>query len=97
MNRYELMYIIRPDVEDEGIDALAERVNGWVVANGGEVIDSVIWGRRKLAYPVRKQLEGTYMLHRFQMPPQGINELERNLRLSEEILRHIVVREDEKH
>ena len=95
MHEYELVYIIRPDLEEDGITAVNEKVGQWVTANGGSIVKTEVWGRRKLAYPIRRHTEGTYLLQHLQFPPKSIEGLERNLKISEEILRYLVVRADE--
>ncbi len=95
MREYELVYVLRPDLEDDKVNALNERVSQWVANGGGAVAQTELWGRRRLAYPIRRYTEGTYVLQRFQLPPQNVAELERNLKISEEIIRYLVVRTDE--
>lgn len=95
MHEYELVYIIRPDLEDDGINAVNDKVSQWVANGGGTIVKTELWGRRRLAYPIHRHTEGTYVLQRLQFPPQGISELERNLKISEEVIRHLVVRTDE--
>lgn len=69
-----------------------ERVTRWITAAGGEVLETSPWGRRRLAYPIQKQVEGFYVLQRLRIPPNAVSDLDRNLRLSEDILRHLIVR-----
>jgi small subunit ribosomal protein S6 len=95
MRDYELAFVIRPDLEDEAFDAVTERVAGYVQAVGGEVTKTDVWGQRRLAYPIRKYVEGYYILMQTQMAPNALTELERNLRLNEDVIRHLVVRTDE--
>jgi small subunit ribosomal protein S6 len=95
VHEYELVYIIRPDLEEDGITAVNDKVGQWVTTGGGTVVKTEIWGRRKLAYPINRHTEGTYVLQRLQLPPLSVVELERNLKISEEVIRHLVVRTDE--
>jgi small subunit ribosomal protein S6 len=95
LHHYELIVIIGPQIEDEGVpeavDQLVRRpVEGW----GGQVEEVNNWGRRKLAYPIRQQTEGSYVLTQFRMAPQQTTELERGLRISENVIRHLLVRLD---
>jgi len=90
---YELVFIAHPELDDgEGVPALTAKVRGWIEGAGGEVTHTALWGRRKLAYPIRKQLEGSYVLMRALLPRQALGELERELKLSEQILRYLLVR-----
>ncbi len=95
MRDYELTLVVRPDVEDAALTALLDRVKGMVTATGGQVGSMDTWGRRTLAYPIKKIGEGQYFLIRAQLPPQALDELERNLKLTEQVLRFLLVRTDE--
>jgi len=92
MRNYELMYIIRPDVEQETVQAVVEKFQG-IIANGGEIVKHDIMGKRRLAYEINKHREGTYVLVQFTAEPAVVSELERVLKISDEIIRHIVVRD----
>lgn len=94
MRKYELTYIIRPDVEDEAVPSVYETVNRWIAAGDGSVEEPEVWGRRRLAYPIRNFREGVYIFQRFQLPPEHITELERNLKLSEDVIRYLIVLEE---
>jgi small subunit ribosomal protein S6 len=95
LHNYELLYILSPEMTDE---ALEERVNGvsqFITGREG-VVDSVDkWGKRRLAYPLKHFLEGNYILARFKLSPARCRELEANLKISEEVLRHLLVRTGE--
>jgi small subunit ribosomal protein S6 len=95
MRDYELTLIVRPDVEDMVLTALLEKVKGLIATAGGQSTQVETWGRRHLAYPIKKINEGQYFLVRTQLPPQALRELERNLRLNEEVLRFLLVRVEE--
>ena len=92
---YELVFIAVPQLDDEGIATLNQRVAGWIAAAKGTVTGTNVWGRRKLAYAISKQTEGTYVQVNFQLTPSATRELERNLRLDEQVIRHLLVRPDE--
>ncbi|MCD6290770.1 MAG: 30S ribosomal protein S6 [Anaerolineae bacterium] len=92
MREYELAFILHPRLDDDGVAAAVEQVSGWVVSNGGEVLETNPWGRRKLAYPIEKQWEGYYVIQRLRLPPTAVSELERNLRLSDDIMRYLIIR-----
>jgi len=95
MRQYELAFIISPDLEDEGIKATVEGVQQLIANQGGQVNDVNAWGRRRLAYPIRKKREGYYVVMQLQLPPEAVKEVERNLKLNESILRHLIIRTDE--
>lgn len=97
MRHYEAMYIVDPDVPDEGVDAIVERFKKVVVDAGGEVTEAGLWekGRRPLAYEINKKREGIYVLMQFAAEPEVPRELGRLLRISDEIMRHIIVRQNE--
>ncbi len=92
MRQYELAYIIRPDVDDEGVTGIVDSVSQNVKTVNGEVTSVDVWGRRALAYPIDNHREGTYVLLQAQMPPSGLSDLERTLKLSEEIIRYLLVK-----
>jgi len=95
MRDYELVFIIHPDLEDEERVVLVESVQDWVQAAGGQVIKVDYWGRRKLAYEIRKLKEGFYVLMNLQLPADGARELERRLQISEQILRYLTVKAED--
>ncbi len=91
---YEVALIIRPEVEEEGQQAIIERLSEILTSEGGQVANVEKWGRRRLAYPISKVDEGFYYFIQGQFPASVLSEVDRNVRLSEEILRHMVVRTD---
>ena len=94
MYDYEVALIIRPEVEEEGQEEIIERLSQILIADGGQVANVEKWGRRRLAYPINKVNEGTYFFIQGQFSASVLSELERNVRLSESILRHMVLRTD---
>lgn len=94
-HEYELVYIIQPEVSESGLNALNERITTLITNENGEMIGTELWGRRTLAYPIKKFFEGHYILHRFSMAPQGTAELDRTLRLNEDVIRYMLIRTDE--
>jgi small subunit ribosomal protein S6 len=92
VRNYELMFIVHPEVDDEGLAAVVKTVEGLVGRNGGKTVKVDLLGLRRLAYPIKKQREGQYVLMQLDMAPEGIAELERGLRLAEQVIRHLVVR-----
>jgi small subunit ribosomal protein S6 len=85
------MYILKPDMEDEKKDALVKRFSDLVTSNGGtvDVVDE--WGKKRLAYPIDYINDGYYVLMTFQAPPELPSELERNYKISDDVLRYMVV------
>jgi small subunit ribosomal protein S6 len=92
VRNYELGFVIHPEVDQSDVTEAVDKVGQYVTAGGGEVTSVDVWGRRTLAYPIRKQKEGTYVFLHTQLDPQAIKELERRLKLDEEILRHLLIR-----
>jgi small subunit ribosomal protein S6 len=92
---YEITLVVRPDVDETGFATVVDKVKGWIAAGGGTVTQTDVWGRRRLAYPIKKLTEGQYVLLLADLPAQIPVSLERDLRLSEEILRFLIVRADE--
>ena len=94
MRRYELMLVLRPDAPDERIAAIVDRTTRQITADGGQIIKVAPWGRRRLAYPIDRHREGSYHIVVFEGVAGTIVELERTLLITEEVLRHLVVRQD---
>lgn len=92
MRNYELMYIIRPDVEQETVQAVVEKFQG-IIVNGGEIVKHDVLGKRRLAYEINKHRDGTYVLVHFKGTSEIVNELERVLKITDEIIRHMIVRD----
>lgn len=95
MRSYEVALIIRPDVEEEAQQQIIERLSQILAADGGQVDNVESWGRRRLAYPINKVNEGYYYFVQGHFAGSALPELERAAKLSEEIIRHMVVRQDE--
>ncbi len=95
MNKYEVLYIIKADIEDEARNALIEKFNTIITDNGGSIDDIDEWGKRKLAYEIDYQSDGYYVLEHFTAPADLPAELERNFRISDSILRYLVTRAGE--
>jgi small subunit ribosomal protein S6 len=95
MKAYELLYFIDPTLEDDAKAATAKRVEETITSQGG-VIDNVDeWGKRKLAYEIDKLQEGEYTLVEFHAAPESIAELSRVLRISDNVVRSMIVRRDD--
>ena len=94
MRRYELMLVFRPDAPDERVAAIIDRTTRQITADGGQIVKVAPWGRRRLAYPIDRHREGAYHIVVFEAPTTVIAELERGILITEEVLRHLVVRQD---
>lgn len=96
MHRYELVVIISPQVAEEELpDAVERLVRRPIEGQGGVCQEVNVWGRRKLSYPISTHREGNYVATQLQLDPQKAKELEQGLRISEEVLRHLLVRLDD--
>jgi small subunit ribosomal protein S6 len=93
---YEVLYIVRADLDDEKVQDAVKRVNTLIQRSGGTAERTNLWGKRKLAYEVKHQKDGAYVLQDFKLDPERVPELESSLKITEEILRHIIVRKPEK-
>ncbi len=94
MREYELMYIARPGLEAAKYEALQERVTGLIAGDGGELTGLEVWGKRKLAYPIKHETEGFYVILTFKGGEALVQELNRVLYITDEILRHKIFRLD---
>ena len=92
LHNYELILIISPEVMDEALGTTIDNVNQFITEKGGAVSNVEQWGKRRLAYPIGRFAEGNYVLTQFTMKPELGKELEAKLRISEEILRHLIIR-----
>lgn len=90
MRDYELVFILQPELEETAIEEAVKRVEGWITDAGGKVAKTDQWGKRQLAYPIRKKTEGYYVLMNVSMAPKFGSELERNMRLYEPIMRYLL-------
>ena len=89
---YENVFIARQDISAAQVEALAETFAGIVTAQGGQITKREYWGLRNLAYRIKKNRKGHYMLFNLDAPPAAVNELERNMRINEDVLRYLTVR-----
>jgi small subunit ribosomal protein S6 len=88
------MFILPATLDDEAATATTERVRGYVSSRGGEIHSLELWGRRRLAYPIERNQDGVYHIARISLSPEHTIELDRALRLNEQVLRHMIVRVD---
>ncbi len=91
MRQYELVVIFQPDLDETAFAAALEKLQGWITEAGGAIEKTDVWGRRKLAYPIKKQKEGWYVLLEVKMPPAFVRTLESNMRIDQNIMRSLIV------
>jgi small subunit ribosomal protein S6 len=94
VRRYELMLVFSPEAPDDRISAIIDRITRQITADGGQIVKVAPWGRRRLAYAIDRHREGAYHIVVFEAPTTAIAELERALLITEEVLRHLVVRQE---
>jgi small subunit ribosomal protein S6 len=82
--------LIQPDLDETAFNAVVDRVKGWVTESGGSVDKVDVWGRRRLAYAIRKLRESNYVVFNLSLQPTTISALEQNLRYTETIMRHML-------
>jgi small subunit ribosomal protein S6 len=97
MRKYETFFIIDPDLTEEAYNLAGEKLKGIVNNNGGMVLTYVPWGKKKLAYPVKKRTQGLYILMEYGGGAQLVAELERNMRLDERVLKFITVKLEDRY
>ncbi len=90
MRSYELAYIVDPDLDEAGLREIEQKIQGWIEAAGGKIEKVDRWGRRRLAYPIKKRNDGYYIFVQAALPPQAGTQIERDLRLNESILRYLI-------
>jgi len=92
MRKYEVMYILRPELEQEAIQAAVEKFQG-IIQNGGEITKHDVMGKRRLAYEINKIRDGIYVLVNFTATPEVVAELERILKISDEVIRYLITKD----
>ncbi len=92
MNDYEMVYIVNPRLTSEEAERATAWVDGLIRDGGGELLATDVWGRRRLAYPIKHQFEGTYVYSTFRLDPTATRRVESELTLSEDVLRHLMIR-----
>ncbi len=95
MPLYESVFIARQDISSQQVEGLTETLGKIIADNGGEIAKSEYWGLRNLAYRIKKNRKGHYVLFNIDAPPAAIQEYERNMRISEDVLRYLTIRVDE--
>ena len=92
LSDYELVLVVSPEVVEEEFEATIGNVSRFIIERDGIVSDIERWGKRRLAYPIRHFVEGSYVLAKFKLKPAFGGELEANLGISEEVLRHLLIK-----
>ena len=95
MSAYELMYIAKPELDDQAVQQEIDKVGQLIQTNGGQVKKVTPWGKRRLAYSVKDQREGHYVVQEFDLDQAKVQEVERVLRISDTVFRHLLVRQEE--
>ncbi|HMA38236.1 MAG TPA: 30S ribosomal protein S6 [Chloroflexia bacterium] len=97
LREYELVYILQPGIADDQIAVSIDKVSGMIGARGGEVyevLQTPPWGKRKLAYPIERHIDGFYVVNHMRMDPTKTDDFERMLQINDDVIRHILVRMD---
>jgi small subunit ribosomal protein S6 len=95
MRNYEIAYIADAELDPQGLEELEGKVKSWIEAAGGKPGKVDAWGKKKLAYPIQKKNEGFYTFIEAEMPPLAPSEVEREMRLNEQVLRFMVTATEE--
>jgi len=90
---YELVFILNANLSEDDFTRVLGKVNDQITKLGGTITETNQWGKRRLAYPIKKQAEGNYVLEKVQIQQTALKELDANLKLSEDVLRYLFVRE----
>ncbi len=96
MRDYELGIVLSPEASEEQTKAILDRVSQVVQTNGGQVVKVNTWGRRRLAYSIERHRDGLYFFLDLSLTPQSVLEVDRNLKVTEEVIRHLIVKRDPK-
>lgn len=94
LNDYELVFIVSPDVADDAVEPFVNNISQFITGKGGVVGEIARWGRKKLSYPIKHVLEGNYVLVKFKLDPSANKELETNLKISEKVIRYLLIKID---
>ena len=90
MRTYEVVLIVNPDLDEDALNGVVDRVKNWMTESGGTVTKVDLWGKRRMAYIIRKQREANYVLIVAELNPSSTAELERNLRFLEPVMRYML-------
>ena len=92
---YEMVVILNPEIGDDALPDSLQRLEQAITSRGGEVVETNNWGRRRLAYPIKRNMEGNYVVSQIKLEPTQVPSLESNLRIWEDVLRHLIIRTGE--
>lgn len=95
MRNYELMYIINPSLDEEATKAVVEKFSSLITANGGEIAKTDLWGKRRMAYEINDLKDGYYVLVNYKGEPAVTAEVDRVIKITDDVMRHLIVREGE--
>ena len=95
MRNYELAFIIEPNTDAEGVTGVVEGVSQFIKTASGKVASVDVWGRKRLAYPINRHKDGTYVVIEASMEPSGILEFERSMKLTEQVMRYMLIAKED--
>ena len=95
MRNYELMLVMDPEIDEEGVGAVMDRVRRAIGEGGGEIVSEKSWGRQKLAFKIGRFSEANYHLAQLHIEPTATKVLENSLNLAEDVVRHMLVRQED--
>ena len=90
MRKYELVCVVHPDLDEAAFNGVIDKIKGWIAEAGGTIDKIDVWGRKRLAYPIKKQREGQYVLFNTSMPNTASTALDQNLRFLEPVIRYMI-------
>ena len=89
---YELVVIITPEATEERLEARLNTISQFITGHGGSVVSMDKWGKRRMAYTIKKYFDGFYVIYKIILPPAVSRELESNLRITEDVLRYLIIK-----
>ena len=92
MRNYEFVFIVHPDLDEKAFTEVCDRVKSWINDLEGTIVSEDNWGKRRMAYPIRKQREGQYMLYNLQLDPAKVVELEHDMSMVESVMRYLTIK-----
>ena len=95
MRKYEVLFIVK-SLDEEATNAVIDKFSKLIAANGGEIVKEDRWGKKRLAYEIKKEIEGFYVIFYVTCPPACVDECDRVMKITDEILKHMIVRSDDK-
>lgn len=95
MSKYELTVIVRPELSEEDRDKVLSKIEELITTAGGSVLSRDMWGRRELAYPIKKYKEGVYVLFTFNVEPGATRDIDYKVKINDDIIRHLLVKSEQ--